>query len=268
MAKGYVYILTNPAFKENWVKIGKSSRPVELRASELDTTAVPLPFEIYATMQTELYNEAERLMHKYIGRFTNLRIRENREFFNVSPEVALEIFYDIKEVIPDAVIECTFKKTVTGEGNEEKRHTGSKQTGKKEWIIPCNSRYFNVEECFRKYGQVFWSQNFNFMKGDTGYIYSSNPDSAIRWRFEVVESELPYSPEMEVEREFHVNAEDFDAVRQHNRFALLKFTGETKSTRLTLPYLMDNGLKMAPRGAINLTYEGYSDLKKYIEDNF
>ena len=24
---GYVYILTNPSFKEDWVKIGKSSRP-------------------------------------------------------------------------------------------------------------------------------------------------------------------------------------------------------------------------------------------------
>ena len=25
---GYVYILTNPSFREDWVKIGKSSRPV------------------------------------------------------------------------------------------------------------------------------------------------------------------------------------------------------------------------------------------------
>lgn len=24
---GYVYILTNPSFREDWVKIGKSSRP-------------------------------------------------------------------------------------------------------------------------------------------------------------------------------------------------------------------------------------------------
>ena len=27
--QGYVYILTNPSFKEDWVKIGKSSRPVD-----------------------------------------------------------------------------------------------------------------------------------------------------------------------------------------------------------------------------------------------
>lgn len=54
---GYVYILTNPSFREDWVKIGKSSRPVDIRSKELDNTAVPLPFEIYATMKTSKFNE-------------------------------------------------------------------------------------------------------------------------------------------------------------------------------------------------------------------
>ena len=31
---GYVYILTNPSFREDWVKIGKSSRPVDVRSKE------------------------------------------------------------------------------------------------------------------------------------------------------------------------------------------------------------------------------------------
>ena len=43
---GYVYILTNPSFREVWVKIGKSCRPVDVQSKELDNTAVPLPFEI------------------------------------------------------------------------------------------------------------------------------------------------------------------------------------------------------------------------------
>ena len=29
---GYVYILTNPSFREDWVKIGKNSRPVDVRS--------------------------------------------------------------------------------------------------------------------------------------------------------------------------------------------------------------------------------------------
>ena len=32
---GYVYILTNPSFREDWVKIGMSSRPVDVRSKEL-----------------------------------------------------------------------------------------------------------------------------------------------------------------------------------------------------------------------------------------
>lgn len=83
--KGYVYILTNPSFREDWVKIGKSSRPVDIRSKELDNTAVPLPFEIFATMETDKYNEVEKLVHKTIDRLTDLRIRQNREFFNVAP---------------------------------------------------------------------------------------------------------------------------------------------------------------------------------------
>jgi hypothetical protein len=102
--QGYVYILTNPSFKEDWVKIGKSARPVDVRSKELDNTAVPLPFEIFATLKTYKYNEVEKLVHKTIDRLTDLRIRQNREFFNVAPEMALEIFRDIATTIDDAEI--------------------------------------------------------------------------------------------------------------------------------------------------------------------
>lgn len=91
---GYVYILTNPSFREDWVKIGKSTRPVDVRSKELDNTAVPLPFEIFATMKTVKYNEVEKLVHKTIDRLTDLRIRQNREFFNK----------DIAQTIDDAVV--------------------------------------------------------------------------------------------------------------------------------------------------------------------
>ena len=118
---GYVYILTNPSFKEDWVKIGKSSRPVDVRSKELDNTAVPLPFEIYATLKTVKYEQVEKLIHKTIDRLTDLRIRQNREFFNVSPAKALDILKDISTTLDDAEIdevylgEARFKKNIDGE---------------------------------------------------------------------------------------------------------------------------------------------------------
>lgn len=61
--EGYVYILTNPSFREDWVKIGKCSRPVDVRSKELDNTAVPLPFEIYATLKTAKFDKVEKQIH-------------------------------------------------------------------------------------------------------------------------------------------------------------------------------------------------------------
>ena len=80
------------------------SRPVDVRSKELDNTAVPLPFEIFATMKTTKYNEVEKLVHKTIDRLTDLRIRQNREFFNVAPQMALDIFRDIASAIDDAEV--------------------------------------------------------------------------------------------------------------------------------------------------------------------
>lgn len=102
---GYVYILTNPSFKDDWVKIGKSSRPVDVRSKELDNTAVPLPFEIYATVKTVKYELLEKNLHKTIDRLSDLRIRQNREFFNIAPAEALELMRDIANLIDDAEIE-------------------------------------------------------------------------------------------------------------------------------------------------------------------
>ena len=243
---GYVYILTNPSFREDWVKIGKSSRPVDVRSKELDNTAVPLPFEVFATMKTQKYNEAEKLVHRYIERFTNLRIRNNREFFNVKPEDALEIFKDVALVLEDAEIEETYKKENVGENEKEN----------------------NLRGCFEKYGEMYWTQHFNFRKGDTGYIYSSSPDSAIIFSIEVVDAELKYDSIMDFKEEFFVDKDDFDTWKQHNRFARFRMTGKTNSSRLNLAHLMSHGLKMAPRGALNLSYKDYEELKKYIEDNF
>ena len=104
MEKGFVYILTNPSFREDWVKIGKSKRPVDVRSKELDNTAVPLPFEIYATIETTKYHEVEKNVHKMIDRLTDLRIRQNREFFNVEPSVALSILKEIATLLDDAIV--------------------------------------------------------------------------------------------------------------------------------------------------------------------
>ena len=263
--KGYVYILTNPAFRENWVKIGQSSRPVDVRSKELDNTALPLPFEIYATMRTTKYVEAERLVHRYIERFTKLRIRKNREFFNVSPEDALGIFRDVSLLLDDAFIDEVHKREMLGFSHETKTIEPERKSGEcRVWMIPYNTKYFNLHDCIKKYGDVYWNQYSNFAVGDKGYMYGSAPESAVRYRFEVIATDLTYNPEMKREREFYNNSIDFDEVIKHNRLVHIRITGDTKNTSLSLPNLLENGLKMAPRGSMYLSGE----LLRYIQDNF
>ena len=102
--QGFVYILTNPSFKEDWVKIGKSAVSVEQRVKQLDGTAVPLPFEIYATLKTKKYSEVEKAVHQTIDSLTDLRIRQNREFFNITPQEALNILKRFATMLEDAEI--------------------------------------------------------------------------------------------------------------------------------------------------------------------
>ena len=267
---GYVYILTNPSFREDWVKIGKSSRPVDVRSKELDNTAVPLPFEIFATMKTVKYNEAEKLVHRYIERFTNLRIRNNREFFNIKPEEALEIFRDVALVIDDAVIDETHKREIP-EGGKEETHSAMGTTPQRTepwvWLVPCSLKMFDIISCYKKYGEIYWSQYVNFQTGDKGYLYFSAPDSRILLSFEIVGHDLPYSPEIDRDLEFN-HYQSLEVLKAYNRFALFRITGETKSNRLRLSNLIDQGLKMAPRGSLKLSNDRYQDLLKYIEENF
>jgi len=44
--KGLVYVLTNPAML-GLVKIGQTTNEIKSRMNELNTTGVPLPFELY-----------------------------------------------------------------------------------------------------------------------------------------------------------------------------------------------------------------------------
>ena len=137
--QGYVYILTNPSFREDWVKIGKSSRPVDVRSKELDNTAVPLPFEIYATLKTAKYDKVEKQIHKQIDRLTDLRIRQNREFFNIAPSVALDIMRDIADLLEDAelAVYVEGKPVVSSSKDEDKKINAANEDKKRKKVIPA-----------------------------------------------------------------------------------------------------------------------------------
>ena len=96
MAKGYIYIMTNPCLKD-MVKIGYATN-VEERRKQLSTTALPYDYEIFATYETSGKLEDKKL-HKLIDNLNpDLSVSKNREFFVMSAEDAYELLEAIATI--------------------------------------------------------------------------------------------------------------------------------------------------------------------------
>lgn len=99
--KGYIYILTNPSFKE-YVKIGYADN-VENRLKQLNNSeCIPFAFRVYATYEVE-NRLTDIKLHSLIDQLNpNLRSIDNingkkrvREFYAMSPEQAYSILETI-----------------------------------------------------------------------------------------------------------------------------------------------------------------------------
>ncbi len=78
-----VYILTNESMPDT-IKIGVTDN-LSRRLRALDNTSTPLPFECFYALEVEDAKVIEDLLHEA---FDDKRVRQNREFFNCTPEQA------------------------------------------------------------------------------------------------------------------------------------------------------------------------------------
>ena len=88
-----IYILTNQSMPDT-IKIGITDN-LERRIKELDNTSLPLPFECYYAVEVEDASKIEKKIHEGLD---DARIRDNREFFNTTPEQAKSIL-EIAEIM-------------------------------------------------------------------------------------------------------------------------------------------------------------------------
>ncbi len=61
-----------------------------------------------------------------------------------------------------------------------------------EWIFPGNLN-FDIHEAFKHQSRLNWECYNNVDPGDIAYIYIRSPESAIRYKCEVVKVDIPYS---------------------------------------------------------------------------
>ncbi len=65
----------------------------------------------------------------------------------------------------------------------------------KEWIVPANPKYYDIEHAFDKADEINWKQGSGIKTGDTVYLYVAAPVSAILYRCKVTETDIPYKYE-------------------------------------------------------------------------
>ncbi|OYW42304.1 hypothetical protein B7Z28_01630, partial [Candidatus Saccharibacteria bacterium 32-45-3] len=103
MQKGFVYILTNPSYRDNIIKIGYTIN-LKNRLAQLDKTGVPLPFDPYMTVETSKYKLLESVIHRELDKLTDFRTRNNREFFEIDPVDAADLLKNLCRLLDDAEI--------------------------------------------------------------------------------------------------------------------------------------------------------------------
>ena len=61
----------------------------------------------------------------------------------------------------------------------------------KEWIVPANPKYYDVERAFDEAREIEWKQGSGIKKGDTVFLYVAAPVSAILYKCKVTETDIP-----------------------------------------------------------------------------
>ncbi|MDX8417078.1 MAG: MmcQ/YjbR family DNA-binding protein [Absicoccus sp.] len=68
----------------------------------------------------------------------------------------------------------------------------SKKRGLKEWIIPANPKYYDIEHAFDDVQTIDWKQGRGIQVGDLVFMYVGAPISAILYECQVIQTHIPY----------------------------------------------------------------------------
>ena len=97
--------------------------------------------------------------------------------------VALDGTVDLKAVCD--LIDTSYRVTASKQKKQKIRPP-------KEWLIPANPKYYDIEHAFDKKDTIDWKQGAGVKKGDTVYMYVGAPVSAILYKCKVTETDIPY----------------------------------------------------------------------------
>ncbi len=72
------------------------------------------------------------------------------------------------------------------------RETKHRLRPPKEWIIPANPKYYDVQAAFDESEEIDWKQGKGIKSGDTVFLYVAAPVSAILYKCRVTKTDIPF----------------------------------------------------------------------------
>lgn len=138
------------------------------------------------------------------------------------------------------------------------------------WIIPCNLKFFNLEEYLKSHTTVIWRNAFTIKRGDIAYIYIGRPLGEIKYRMKVISDSvdnnklsqnsyaIPQKPihnfyskkdkyiELEIDYEYPKGTFTFEDLKQHG---LGQVQMQARTSRRLQSYIDDIENKLNSEGA-------------------
>lgn len=137
------------------------------------------------------------------------------------------------------------------------------------WMISANGKMYDHAAAFQKWGFIDWRQRANYQIGDEVYIYCTRPYMRVMYKAVVIKESLSYLQIQDDTEFWHIREEHDKAL--NGKYARLKLISQVDSDKLSLPYLIDIGLKAAPQGPVKIseTLVNYidSNMDEYSSDN-
>lgn len=76
--------------------------------------------------------------------------------------------------------------------NTASKEKKQKMRPPKEWIVPSNPKYYDIQAAFRSSKEIDWKQGKGIKVGDTVFMYVAAPVSAILYKCRVTRTDIPF----------------------------------------------------------------------------
>lgn len=123
------------------------------------------------------------------------------------------------------------------------------------WIIPCNTKFFDINEHLKHNDTVVWKNSFTIKKGDVVYIYLGAPYRLIKYKGCVVSDEV--SEELLDQHSYaKVEKKSNNYFSKKIKYIQIKIEGVFNDNAITYEALKDHGLGQVqiqariPRGVL------------------